>query len=149
MIPIEVLIAQVCHEANRAWCEVNGDTSQKPWNEAEQWQRDSAIKGVEFAMSLQSSDAEAAVHAVAPRVALADIEGAVASRYDFTAGAAIDALNAAGAKPDPLDLLSICILVMKNGFTVIGKSACASPENFNAEFGRKLAYEDASASSGR
>jgi hypothetical protein len=43
---------------------------------------------------------------------------------------------------NPLELLSICILVMKNGFTVIGKSAPASPENFNAEFGKKLAYED-------
>lgn len=41
-------IAMVCHEANRAWCLTDGDTSQKPWTEAEQWQRDSAIKGVIF-----------------------------------------------------------------------------------------------------
>lgn len=44
-------IAQVCHEANRAFCESIGDTSQKPWAEAEQWQRDSAISGVAFALS--------------------------------------------------------------------------------------------------
>ena len=31
---------------------------------------------------------------------------------------------------------------MRNGFTIIGKSAPASPANFNAEFGQKLAYED-------
>ncbi|MET0604283.1 MAG: RyR domain-containing protein [Baekduia sp.] len=43
-------IARVCHEANRAWCEANGDTSQKPWDEADQWQRDSAIEGVTVAL---------------------------------------------------------------------------------------------------
>lgn len=42
-------IAIVCHEANRAYCQTIGDDSQKPWEEAEQWQRDSAIKGVEYA----------------------------------------------------------------------------------------------------
>lgn len=47
---IAEIIAQVCHEANRAWCEVNGDQSQKTWDEAEAWQRDSAIKGVRFAI---------------------------------------------------------------------------------------------------
>lgn len=41
-------IARVCHEVNRAICEASGDHSQKPWNEAEQWQRDSALKGVAF-----------------------------------------------------------------------------------------------------
>ena len=44
-------IARVCHEANRAICVAFGDNSQKPWDEAEQWQRDSAIKGVEFALN--------------------------------------------------------------------------------------------------
>lgn len=41
-------IAKVCHQANKAWCESNGDLSQKDWDEAEQWQRESAIKGVTF-----------------------------------------------------------------------------------------------------
>ena len=41
-------IAVVCHEANRAWCAVNADDSQKPWNEAKEWQRESAVKGVIF-----------------------------------------------------------------------------------------------------
>jgi hypothetical protein len=31
------------------------------------------------------------------------------------------------------------VLVLRNGFTVVGTSACASPENFNAELGRKIA----------
>lgn len=41
-------IAKACHEANRVWCQANGDDTQKHWNEAVQWQRDSAIKGVQF-----------------------------------------------------------------------------------------------------
>lgn len=40
-------IARVCHEANRAWCEANGDTSQVSWDEAEDWQRQSALTGVQ------------------------------------------------------------------------------------------------------
>ncbi len=41
-------IAKACHEANRIWCQANDDNSQKHWDEAEQWQRDSAISGVKF-----------------------------------------------------------------------------------------------------
>lgn len=41
-------IAKVCHEANRAYCESIGDTSQVAWIDAPEWQRDSAIKGVQF-----------------------------------------------------------------------------------------------------
>ena len=44
-------IAKVCHEANRALCESFGDFSQRSWEDAENWQRDSAIKGVEFALA--------------------------------------------------------------------------------------------------
>lgn len=39
-------IAKVCHEVNRAYCQSLGDTSQPPWDDAPQWQRDSAMKGV-------------------------------------------------------------------------------------------------------
>lgn len=39
-------IARVCHEANRAYCETLGDTSQKPWDVAPGWQQTSAIMGV-------------------------------------------------------------------------------------------------------
>jgi Phage protein (N4 Gp49/phage Sf6 gene 66) family len=89
--------------------------------------------------TLQQADAEAAALAVAPRVTLADIEAAIAAVYHTTADKAISD----APRVDSLKLLSICILVMRNGFTVIGKSAPASAENFNADFGRKLAYEDA------
>lgn len=48
-IPADI-IARTCHEVNRAICETFGDASQKPWDEAEGWQRESAMKGVEFAL---------------------------------------------------------------------------------------------------
>lgn len=41
-------IARICHEANRAYCESIGDTSQPSWEKAPDWQRDSAIAGVGF-----------------------------------------------------------------------------------------------------
>ena len=41
-------IAKICHEANKAYCEGIGDKSQPSWNNAPDWQKDSAIKGVEF-----------------------------------------------------------------------------------------------------
>ena len=45
--------------------------------------------------------------------------------------------------PFNLDLLTFCVLVLKNGFTVTGESACSSPENFDQEIGRKIARENA------
>ncbi len=50
MKPNIELIARICHETNRAWCEAIGDHSQKPWDQAEDWQRESAIAGVKFAL---------------------------------------------------------------------------------------------------
>src|SRR4051812_37117375 len=64
-------IAKVCYETNRAFCEVTGDNSQKPWAEAEEWQRASAIKGVGFA--IDNPDApESAQHDAWLRDKLAD-----------------------------------------------------------------------------
>lgn len=39
--------------------------------------------------------------------------------------------------------LTVCCLTLQNGFTVTGESACASPENFNAETGEKIAFGNA------
>lgn len=50
-------VARICHEANKALCESQNDMSQKPWKDAEPWQIDSAIKGVEF--NLANPDAPA------------------------------------------------------------------------------------------
>lgn len=44
-------VARVCHEVNRAYCQSLGDNSQPAWEDAPQWQKDSALLGVELHMS--------------------------------------------------------------------------------------------------
>ena len=88
----------------------------------------------------------------APRVTPADIDANINSEHYFTAadgyrsspcydpnGHAHEPLPA----PAPLELLTFCVLVLRNGFTVTGESACASPENFDEEIGRKIARQNA------
>lgn len=85
----------------------------------------------------------------APRITPADIEANIVGEYYFTAGDGVDG----SVEREPLlnnefphrelDLLTFCVLVLKNGFTVTGESACASPENFDAEIGRKIARQNA------
>ena len=43
----------------------------------------------------------------------------------------------------PGTTLTVCCLHLRNGFTVTGESACASPENFDPEIGRKIARQNA------
>jgi hypothetical protein len=43
----------------------------------------------------------------------------------------------------PGTTMTVCALTLRNGFQVIGKSASASPENFNEEIGRKIARDNA------
>lgn len=43
----------------------------------------------------------------------------------------------------PGTTVTVCVLKLENGFTVTGESACASPENFDAELGRKIARTQA------
>ena len=91
----------------------------------------------------------------APRVTPADIEANIASEHYFTArdgrlGALTNETYVGRERPvegdadlAPLGLLTFCVLVLRNGFTVTGESACASPENFDAEVGRKIARKNA------
>lgn len=91
----------------------------------------------------------------APRITPADIEANIASEHYFTArdgrrGAIADGTYVGREQPQrkdadlvALDLLTFCVLVLRNGFTVVGHSACASPENFNDEIGRKIARQNA------
>ena len=91
---------------------------------------------------------------VAPRITPVDIQANIASEHYFTArdgvvGVELDAGlidEASGtATPESLDLLTFCVLVLRNGFTVTGESACASPENFDAELGQQIARRNAEA----
>ena len=80
----------------------------------------------------------------APRVTPADIEANIVSEHYFTAAhGVVGNCDEDGDIPEALDLLTFCVLVLRNGFTVTGESACASPENFNAEIGRRIAREHA------
>lgn len=80
----------------------------------------------------------------APRITPADVEANIKEEFFFTAhnghfGATQECLEV----DSPLHLLTFCVLVLKNGFTVTGESACASPENFDAEVGQKIARRNA------
>ena len=83
----------------------------------------------------------------APRITLQDIEANITSEFYFTAADGVE--GASGHRPNSvragtaLGLLTFCVLVLRNGFTVTGESACASPENFDAEIGRKIARQNA------
>ena len=88
----------------------------------------------------------------APRVTPQDLQANIASAHYFTARDGIVGVElnaglideASGTRThESLELLTFCVLVLKNGFTVTGESACASPENFDAEIGRKIARQNA------
>ena len=99
----------------------------------------------------------------AARVTPDDIEAAIASEHYFTAADGVQGAFDAGrlhcrhADTDTANgqlapaatpfvahsLLTFCVLVLRNGFTVTGESACVSPENFDAEIGRKVARNNA------
>lgn len=75
----------------------------------------------------------------APRLTPELIDATIAGEYFAHASEAFQGAPVL----DGLKCLTICVLVLRNGFTVVGKSACASPENFDADLGRKIAREDA------
>lgn len=106
---------------------------------------------------MNESAVEAAIQAAgktAARITPASIDATIASVHYFTAEEGV--LGAyknngdvyVGDMPNDLNsrvlpLLTICVIVLRNGFTVIGKSACVSPENYDAEIGRGIAFRNA------
>lgn len=86
----------------------------------------------------------------AARVTPADVQANIVGEYYFTASEGVqaalhkqDELTRLTGAHGELALLTFCVLVLKNGFTVTGESACASPENFDEEIGRKIARQNA------
>lgn len=86
----------------------------------------------------------------APRLTPDVIDSVIVGEYFFTAEEGVktafnkqDELTRLTGYHGELGLLTFCVLVLKNGFTVTGESACASPENFNEEIGRKIARDNA------
>lgn len=80
--------------------------------------------------SLQISDNEAAAVQKTPnRVTLESMEAKVSK---------VQYIN-----PSEASYMTIAVVILENGYVLIGKSAPADPENFNAELGKKFAREDA------
>lgn len=75
---------------------------------------------------------------IAPRITPAHIEDCMKDFVFINVGAV-----ASAPEDSPLRLLTICVITLKNGFTVTGESACASAENFNAEIGQEIAFNNA------
>jgi hypothetical protein len=64
----------------------------------------------------------------APRVTPDQLEGVIVSEQYYIF---------------PNSTFTACLLTLQNGYTVLGESACASPENFNTDLGRKIARDNA------
>lgn len=89
-------------------------------------------------MSIEAADRLCA-NQTAPRVSLQDIENSIVAEYsgvasDFFPNSPIHA---------SLTLITVCFLVLDNGYVVVGKSAPASADNFNPDLGRHFARDDA------
>jgi len=74
----------------------------------------------------------------APRLTPQHIDDQIASEVWGRASDLFDQQHSSALK-----CLTICVITLKNGFTLVGKSACASPENFDLEIGGKIARDDA------
>lgn len=103
-------------------------------------------------MTTSDQNIEAEIQAkgadVAPRVKPEDIEAEIASEHYFTAADGF--FGATGAWPidgepkGPLDFITICVLITKNGTKLVGANeGPVSPENFDPELGRKYARQKA------
>jgi hypothetical protein len=84
----------------------------------------------------------------APRIVPHDVEAAIVSEHYFIAADAAQEPRSVhvaegGWLLGHMQTLTLCVLQLRNGFTVTGESACASLENFDAEIGRKIARADA------
>lgn len=80
-----------------------------------------------------------------PRVTQEDIINAIQSEHYFTAEDGVNGSTIFIIKeiPEELKYLTFCVLVLKNGFTVVGQSACAHPDNYNQDIGDRIAKENA------
>ncbi len=86
--------------------------------------------------------------ATAPRVTKEGLEANIKAYYTFNVLEALEALNEKNPGHQmpllpELGVLTFAVMVLNNGYTVTGQSACADPANYNAEIGGRLAIEDA------
>jgi hypothetical protein len=103
-------------------------------------------------MSIQQID-RSDYPSVGPRITPEAIERNIASEHYFTAYEGVigerfvhergEGAEEPGTVPQSLELLTICVLTLQNGFTVTGESACADPRNFDKEIGQRVARQNA------
>lgn len=97
----------------------------------------------------QSTEAEIVrAGKTAPRVTPDYIDSLIIDRLFFTAyeasiGQDVSPQERPMVAMQAHGLLTFCVLTLRNGFTVTGESACASPQNFDAGIGRDIAYKNA------
>lgn len=91
--------------------------------------------------ALLATDNYSAARSTAPRIALKDIEGYIDSLVYLNLGDAIERTGQSATRPT--FLTTLCVLTLRNGFVVVGKSAPMSAGNFDKEKGQVFAYEDA------
>lgn len=80
----------------------------------------------------------AALTQTPPTVTPAMLEEFIASTHFINAGDAITE-----NVPESVGCLTLCVVVLKNGFTVTGESACADPAKYNREIGESIARANA------
>jgi hypothetical protein len=106
-----------------------------------------AYLGGELESSMEDQAPYLVGQQTAPRVMPADIEAEIVSEFYFTAADGVLGESQLGTRPAgraySLNHLTFCVLVLRNGFTVTGESACASPANFDRDLGRKIARQAA------
>jgi hypothetical protein len=96
--------------------------------------------------ALEVTEAYSAARSAHPRVTLESMRAKIIHEFYFVLGDALDLLDmspATEADLTALDVYTVCVLVLDNGWVVTGHSAPASPDNFDKEKGRTFAYEKA------
>lgn len=89
----------------------------------------------------QVTEQELIERSTAPRVTAEALEANIKETYWIYP---MDAVIASGGPAsESLRPLTICVIVLNNGFTIIGQSACADPANYKKDVGDRLAREDA------
>jgi len=96
-------------------------------------------------MTVKDTDERAEKVRTGFRITLAYMEAGIAEKHFFMLG---DALFRVGAIKAPVDqhpaaVMTMCVLVMRNGWVVVGKTAPVDPANFNRDLGEQFAYDDA------
>jgi Phage protein (N4 Gp49/phage Sf6 gene 66) family len=99
-------------------------------------------------MKPEEIETKSSANATAPRVTLDYMRSQIRECYYLSAAKMVSRSidEQTGVRhwfPDdhPLQAMTVCVCVLENGFIIIGHSTPASPENFNADLGKELAYD--------